>query len=197
MCPRTQPKSAASPQSLRRRSPRRSIAASAGIRRRDRERSEQYAWVASAQRHIRECPDRQRHQLLCKRRMHRIEHRRRHDRIKHLPCGRHIMHFIEIEFFRCRHADQKREVCGKEDDDSGNSVPVKSNDQERKAIRASWSQIADHGVLRSDVAGQIFLVHCIERIRLSPAPIKWLVMRCVLQIYNIARTHGPVRWGIN
>ncbi len=122
-CPRTQPKSAASPQSLRRRSPRRSIAASAGIRRRDRERSEQYAWVASAQRHIRECPDRQRHQLLCKRRMHRIEHRRRHDRLKHLPCGRHIMHFIEIEFFRCRHADQKREVRGEEDDDSGNSVP--------------------------------------------------------------------------
>jgi hypothetical protein len=30
------------------------------------------------------------------RRMHRIEHRRRHDRLKHLPCGRHIMHFIEI-----------------------------------------------------------------------------------------------------
>jgi hypothetical protein len=55
--------------------------------------------------------------------MHRIEHRRRHDRLKHLPCGRHIMHFIEIEFFRCRHADQKREVRGKEDDDSGNSAP--------------------------------------------------------------------------
>jgi len=47
------------------------------------------------------------------------------------------MHFIEMEFFRCRHADQKREVRGEEDDDSGNSVPVKSNDQERKAIRAS------------------------------------------------------------
>jgi hypothetical protein len=55
--------------------------------------------------------------------MHPIEHRRRHDRLKHLPCGRHIMHFIEIEFFRCRHADQKREVRGEEDDDSGNSVP--------------------------------------------------------------------------
>jgi len=55
--------------------------------------------------------------------MHRIEHRRRHDRRKHLPCGRHIMHFIEIEFFRCRHADQERKVRGEEDDDSGNSVP--------------------------------------------------------------------------
>jgi len=35
------------------------------------------------------------------------------------------MHFIEIEFFRCRHADQEREVRGEEeddDDDSGNSV---------------------------------------------------------------------------
>jgi len=57
------------------------------------------------------------------RRMHRIEHRRRHDRRKHLPCGRHIMHFIEIEFFRCRPADQERKVRGEEDDDSGNSVP--------------------------------------------------------------------------
>jgi hypothetical protein len=47
------------------------------------------------------------------------------------------MHFIEIEFFRCRHADQKHEVRGKEDDDSGNSISVKSNDPERKAIRAS------------------------------------------------------------
>jgi len=40
-----------------------------------------------------------------------------------LPCGRHIMHFIEIEFLQCRHANQKHEVRGKEDDDSGNSVP--------------------------------------------------------------------------
>jgi hypothetical protein len=56
--------------------------------------------------------------------MHPIEHRRRHDRLKHLPRGRHFMDFIEKEFFRCRHADQKREVRGKEDDDdSGNSVP--------------------------------------------------------------------------
>jgi hypothetical protein len=54
--------------------------------------------------------------------MHRIEHRRRHDRLKHLPRGRHIMHF-EVEFFRGRHADQKREVRGEEDDDSGDSVP--------------------------------------------------------------------------
>jgi hypothetical protein len=45
-----------------------------------------------------EGPDRQRHQLRCKRRIHRIEHRRRHDRLKHLPRGRHIMHFIEIDF---------------------------------------------------------------------------------------------------
>jgi hypothetical protein len=45
----------------------------------------------------------------------------RHDRLKHLPCGRHIMHFIEIEFFRRRHADQKRDVRG-EEDDSGNSI---------------------------------------------------------------------------
>jgi hypothetical protein len=56
--------------------------------------------------------------------MHPIEHRRRHDRFKRLPCGRHFMDFIEKEFFRCRHADHKREVRGKEDDDdSGNSVP--------------------------------------------------------------------------
>ena len=68
--------------------------------------------------------------------MHRIEHRRRHDQLKHFAV-RHIMHFIETEFFRCRHAGQKREVRGEEDDDSGNSIPVKSNDPERKAIRAS------------------------------------------------------------
>jgi hypothetical protein len=54
---------------------------------------------------------------------------------------------------------------------------VKPNDPEQKAIRASWSQIADHGVLRSDVAGQIFLVHYIEAIRISPAPTDGLVMR--------------------
>jgi len=55
--------------------------------------------------------------------MHRIEHRRRHDRRKHLPCGWRIVHFIEIEFFRCRHADWEREARGEEDDDSGNGVP--------------------------------------------------------------------------
>jgi hypothetical protein len=75
-----------------------------------RERPEQHARIAPAQGHIPEHPNRYRHQLLRQRRMHRVEQRARQDRLEHLPCGRHIMHFIEIEFFRRRHADQKCEV---------------------------------------------------------------------------------------
>jgi len=32
--------------------------------------------------------------------MHRIEHRLRHDRFEHLPCGRHIVNFVEDELVR-------------------------------------------------------------------------------------------------
>jgi hypothetical protein len=55
--------------------------------------------------------------------MHRVEQRVRRDRLKHLPCGRHIMHFIEIEFFRRRHADQKCGVCSDQDNTDKSDAP--------------------------------------------------------------------------
>ena len=95
----------------------------AEIHRDNRKRAEQYAGIAPAQRHIPKGCDRQRYQLLCQWRMHRIEHRRRHLRLEHLARRRHIMHFIEIEFFRCRDADQKRDVSCEEQDDGDNGIP--------------------------------------------------------------------------
>jgi hypothetical protein len=95
----------------------------AEIHRDDRERTEQHARVAPAQRRIPEHPNRYRHQLLRKRRMHRVEHRARHDRLEHLPGGRHIMHFIEVEFVRCRHADQKRKVRGEKHNGGNDDAP--------------------------------------------------------------------------
>ena len=55
--------------------------------------------------------------------MHWVEQRARQDRLEHLPCGRHIMHFIEIEFFRRRHADQKCEVCNDQDNSYKSDAP--------------------------------------------------------------------------
>jgi hypothetical protein len=55
--------------------------------------------------------------------MHPIEHRRRHDRFKRLPCGRHFLHFIEKEFSGVSRRSQARSKEEEDDDDSGNSVP--------------------------------------------------------------------------
>jgi hypothetical protein len=54
--------------------------------------------------------------------MHRVEHQASYDRLKHLPCGRNIMHFIELEFFRHRHADQKCELCNNKDSSDNNDA---------------------------------------------------------------------------
>ena len=51
----------------------------AEIDRNNRERAEQRARIAPAERIVAEGANRQRDHLLCKRRMHRIEHRLRHD----------------------------------------------------------------------------------------------------------------------
>jgi hypothetical protein len=86
----------------------------------DRQRAEQHARVAPAERLIAEAPDRQCDQLLCQRRMHRIEDRRRHHRLEHLPRGRHIMHFIEVGFFRRGQSDQQGHMRGKKQDGRNN-----------------------------------------------------------------------------
>ena len=88
----------------------------AAIHRNDRKRSKQHARVAPADGIIAEHPDRERDQLFCQRWMHRIEHRRRRYGFKHLPRGRHIMHFVEIKFVRRGDADQKRDMRGEKQD---------------------------------------------------------------------------------
>jgi len=83
---------------------------------------------------------------------------------------------------------------------AGKQRSVKSNDQETEGdSRKLIHGMADHGVLRSDVAGQIFLVHCIERIRLSPSPIKWLVYALRVCKFTISRAPARFRYdgGIN
>jgi hypothetical protein len=95
----------------------------AEIDRDNRKRSKQHARVTPAQGHVSEATDRKRDQLLRQWRMHRIEHRRRHHRLKHLACGRHIMHFVEIELVRCRYANQKHEMGCEEYDDGDNGIP--------------------------------------------------------------------------
>jgi hypothetical protein len=65
--------------------------------------------------------------------MHRIEHRRRHDRLKHLPCGRHIMHFIEIEFSGVVTPTRSAKCAAKKM--TAVTAFVKSNDPKQKAIR--------------------------------------------------------------
>ena len=42
--------------------------------------------------------------------MHRVEHRLWQHGLKHLPRCRHVMNFVELEFFRSGDADQQREM---------------------------------------------------------------------------------------
>jgi hypothetical protein len=93
------------------------------IHRDNRDRSEQHARIAPAQRCIPKYLNRYRHQLFRQPLMHRIEHRASYDRLKHLPCGRHIMHFIELEFLRRRHVGQKWELCNNKDSSDNNDAP--------------------------------------------------------------------------
>ncbi len=87
------------------------------VNRDQRERTEQHSGIAPSQRAVAECVDRQRYELFGQRRMHQIEHRLRHHGFEHLPRRRHVMHFIEVEFFRRGHTDQQREMR----DDENNS----------------------------------------------------------------------------
>ena len=138
-----------------RRALRREQREAAKIHRDDRKRSEQHARVAPAQRHVAEDPDRQSDQLLGQRRMHRIEHRARHHGFEHLPRRRHIMHFVEIEFFRRGHADQQRKMRDNENDGSNQPRFARPNLREQKVIRAQVSRI--HDVLEiSSVGGTNF-----------------------------------------
>ena len=73
----------------------------------DRERPEQHTGITPAERVIAEAFDRQRDELLCQWRVHRIEQRRRWLRRQHLPCGGHVMHFVKIEFIWRADPDQK------------------------------------------------------------------------------------------
>ena len=70
----------------------------AEIHRDDRERPEQRARIAPAERHVAECANRPRHELLGQRRMHRVEQRARCARLEHLLRCRHIMHFVKGDF---------------------------------------------------------------------------------------------------
>jgi hypothetical protein len=45
--------------------------------------------------------------------------------------------------------------------------------------------------------GEIYYVHCIERISLSRAPTNGMVMGRLWQIYNIGRLRRPVPWANN
>ena len=83
---------------------------SAEIDRDDRERAEQGARIAPAQRVVTERVDRQRDHLFRQRRMHRVEHWLSRDLLQHLPRRRHVMHLVKIEFLGRGHADQHREM---------------------------------------------------------------------------------------
>ena len=128
----------------------------AKIHRDDRKRSEQHARIAPAQRHIAEDADRQRDQLLGQRRMHRVEHRARHHRLEHLPRRRHIMHFVEVEFFRRGQADQQREMRDNENDGGNHRAPRGWNFREQKVICAQVSRIHDVAAKCRVWAGNIF-----------------------------------------
>ena len=82
-----------------------------------REMSGAFERVARGERPVPEGANRQRDQLFCQRRMHRIEHRLQHHRLQHLARGRHVMHFVEIEFFRRGDADQQDKMRGEKQDD--------------------------------------------------------------------------------
>ncbi len=70
----------------------------AEIHRDDRKRPEQHARIAPAERPIAENADRPRHELLCQRRVHRIEQRGRRARLEHLLRRGHVMHFVKRDF---------------------------------------------------------------------------------------------------
>jgi hypothetical protein len=94
----------------------------AQIHRHDRQRSKQHARIAPTQWSIAKAADRQRDQLLCQRRMHRIELRRRRRGLQHLSRRRHVMHLIEVEFIRRRHTHEKRKMRREEQDDGNNGT---------------------------------------------------------------------------
>jgi len=72
----------------------------------DGQRTEQRAGIAPGKRIVAEKPDRERDELLRKRRMHRVEHRFARRRFEHLPRRRHVMRLVEHEFFRRGDADE-------------------------------------------------------------------------------------------
>ena len=109
----------------------------AQIHRDDGERSEQHGRIAPAQRPVAESTDRQRDELFCQRRMHRVEHRLRHHGLEHLPRRRHVMHLVEIEFLRRGDADQHREMRENKNDSRNDGAAHASNDGEQKVIWAT------------------------------------------------------------
>ena len=119
-----------------RRSDRRSLGREQGkpdqVNRDQRERAEQHGGIAPSQWTVAEHMDRQRDELFRQRRMHRIEHRLRHHGFEHLPRRRHVMHFVEIEFFRRGHADQQHEMRNDENDSRNDSCVCSRRTENRR-----------------------------------------------------------------
>ena len=82
----------------------------AEVHRHDRKRSEHNARIAPAERPIAKRADRQRHELLGERRMHRVEQRPGRSGLQHLLRRRHVVNFVEGDLFRRGQSDHQREM---------------------------------------------------------------------------------------